>query len=69
MKLTLNGKETELQAGTVLELLKSQQIEPNLVAVELNEQMIERENFDKTPLREGDRVELHYFMGGGAGHP
>jgi hypothetical protein len=37
-----------------------------MVAVELNEKMLEREDFSKTPLHEGDRIELHHFMGGGA---
>lgn len=66
MKLKLNGKETEVEARTLLDLLQFRQIEPQMVAVEVNEQMIERENFGKTVLNDGDRIELHYFMGGGS---
>lgn len=65
MKVKLNGKQTDIEVKTVLELLQSKKVEPQMVAVELNERMLEREDFAKTPLHEGDRIELHYFMGGG----
>ena len=66
MKVTLNGKQTEIQGKTVLDLLQSRKVEPQMVAVELNEKMVGREDFAKTSLREGDQIELHYFMGGGS---
>jgi sulfur carrier protein len=66
MKVTLNGKQTEIEVKTVLDLLQSRKVEPQMVAVELNEKMLERDDFSKTPLHEGDRIELHHFMGGGA---
>ncbi len=65
MNVKLNGKQTQVDAKTVLDLLKIREVEPQMVAVELNEKMVEREDFEKTPLHEGDRIELHYFMGGG----
>lgn len=66
MKVKINGKETEIQPQTVLELLKTREIKPQMVSVEVNEQIIQEENLDKTPLQEGDNIELHHFMGGGA---
>jgi len=38
-----------------------------MVSVELNETVLQRAEFEATPLHEGDRVELLYFMGGGCG--
>jgi sulfur carrier protein len=38
-----------------------------MVSVELNETVLQRAEFETTPLHEGDRVELLYFMGGGCG--
>jgi thiamine biosynthesis protein ThiS len=38
-----------------------------MVSVELNETVLQRAEFKTTPLHEGDRVELLYFMGGGRG--
>ena len=66
MKVTLNGKQTEIEAKTILDLLQSRKVEPQMVSVELNEKVLDRADFAKTPLHEGDKIELHYFMGGGA---
>ena len=66
MKIKLNGKQAEIEVRTVLDLLQAKKIETQMVAVELNEKMLEREDFAKSPLHEGDQIELHYFMGGGA---
>ena len=67
MKLQINGKETEIKDGAnVTELLVEQQVKmPEMVSVELNDQILKREEFDATVLNEGDRVEFIYFMGGG----
>jgi sulfur carrier protein len=66
MQVTLNGKPEEIQGTTVLDLLKIKNIDPQMVAVELNAQMVEREHVATTALKEGDRVEFLFYMGGGA---
>lgn len=65
MQVTINGKAEEIQAGTVLDLLKAKNIEPQMVAVELNNTMLDREHLATTPLKEGDQVEFLFYMGGG----
>lgn len=65
MRLTINGKPEEIAGGTVLELLKAKSLEPQMVAVELNSKMLERDEFASTPLRDGDALELLFYMGGG----
>lgn len=65
MKITINGKPEEIQADTVLDLLKSKDIEPQMVSVELNEKMVDREAYEGTRLTEGDKLEFLFFMGGG----
>jgi thiamine biosynthesis protein ThiS len=65
MKVTVNGKSAEIDAQTIQDLLQARKIEAQMVAVELNEKMVERAEFGNTKLHEGDRIELHYFMGGG----
>jgi sulfur carrier protein len=69
MKLIINGKEIEFSAGlTVNELLVEQNVKmPEMVSVELNEQILKRSQFDSTQLKDGDKVEFLYFMGGGNG--
>ncbi len=68
MKIVVNGSTVEASNGlSVRELLKERQVKlPDMVSVELNDAIVERTGFDNTRLVEGDRVELLYFMGGGA---
>ena len=69
MKLLVNGKELNLaQNLTVSELLTEQNVKmPDMVSVELNGQILKRSKFDETALKDGDKVEFLYFMGGGRG--
>ncbi|WHZ29255.1 MAG: Sulfur carrier protein ThiS [Nitrospira sp.] len=65
MLVKINGKSEEIQSGTVLELLKTKNIEPQMVAVEINNKMLERDDFPTTHLNDGDHVEFLFYMGGG----
>jgi sulfur carrier protein len=65
MQIKINGKAEEIQAATVLDVLKVKNIEPRMVAVELNESMVDRESLDQTPIRDGDHLEFLFYMGGG----
>ena len=67
MKLTVNGKMFEANPTiSVIELLKEKKVEsPEMVAVELNGKIIRKEKYSQIELRENDRVEFLYFMGGG----
>ena len=38
---------------------------PQMVSVELNGQILKRSEFDRTVLKDDDKVEFLYFMGGG----
>ncbi|MHC4721181.1 MAG: sulfur carrier protein ThiS [Planctomycetota bacterium] len=69
MKLVVNGEDVDSQDGiSVSELLVEQNVKmPDMVSVELNGSIVRRENFDATNLKEGDKVEFLYFMGGGYG--
>ena len=65
MQLKINGKSEEFPGGSVLDLLKTKKIEPQMVAVEVNDGMVEREQLGATQLKEGDRLEFLFYMGGG----
>ncbi len=67
MKLTVNGKEIEFDAElTTSELLAKQDVKmPDMVSVELNGQILKRSEFDNTVLKNNDKIEFLYFMGGG----
>ncbi len=67
MKLVVNGKESDFVDGlTVNELLSEQNVKmPDMVSVELNGQILKRSDFENTVLKDGDKAEFLYFMGGG----
>jgi sulfur carrier protein len=65
MRVIINGKPEEVQEGTILDLLRAKQIDPHMVAVELNDTMVERDQLGATPLKEGDTLEFLFYMGGG----
>ena len=65
MQVKINGKPEEISGGTVLDLLQAKKIEPQMVAVEVNDTMLERNLLATTPLNDGDRVEFLFYMGGG----
>jgi sulfur carrier protein len=66
MQLTINGKVESLEVSTVMDVLKAKDIDPQLVAVEVNTQMVDQENLATTLLKEDDKLEFLFFMGGGA---
>lgn len=62
----LNGKKEEVGDGlTVAKLLELRKIRPEVVTVELNEQIIERAKYAETKIIANDKLELVYYMGGG----
>ncbi|MBI4746779.1 MAG: sulfur carrier protein ThiS [Deltaproteobacteria bacterium] len=68
MKLTINGKDEEisgLESITVIDLLTRREINPEMVSVEINDSILKKDEFTTSLLKEGDRVEFLYFMGGG----
>ena len=65
MNVTVNGKSEQIQVSVLLDLLKAKKIEPQMVAVELNDTMIESDHLASTPVKDGDRVEFLFYMGGG----
>lgn len=68
MQMQVNGEQRTVTAGlTVAGLLKELDIRPDRVAVELNLTILDRSEFDRRSLQEGDRIEIISFIGGGAG--
>jgi len=69
MNLVVNGKKTNITDRlTVSQLLLEENVKmPQMVSVELNGQILRRSDFEQTILKEDDKVEFLYFMGGGNG--
>lgn len=65
MIIKINGKPEEVQGSMVMDLLKAKGIDPHMVAVELNDTMVDRDHLATTSIKEGDRLEFLFYMGGG----
>lgn len=66
MRIMINGESRELAAGlTVAALLTHLGIDTRKVAVERNLEIVPKSTFAVTELRDGDRLEIVHFIGGG----
>ncbi|MBU1887838.1 MAG: cysteine synthase A, partial [Candidatus Omnitrophica bacterium] len=66
INILINGKKEELYGNiTVAKLLKHKNIRPEVVTVELNDVILEKSKYNETFLRDDDRLEFVYYMGGG----
>ncbi len=68
MTISVAGNKKEYEDGlNIAQLIEKENVEnAEYVTVTLNDEFIDRENFETTVLKEGDVVEFLYFMGGGA---
>jgi len=66
MRLVVNGEERQVgPSTTVKQLLVSLGLADTLVAVERNEEIVPRAQYEHAELHDGDRVEVVHFVGGG----
>ena len=66
MRIVLNGESRDVpEACSVASLLAELQIRGDRVAVEVNLNIVDRRTFEGMALRDGDRVEVIGFIGGG----
>lgn len=66
MEIRLNGKAREVADGiTIGRLLDELTLQPLRVAVQVNMDIVKREQFGEVALQPGDTVEILTFMSGG----
>ena len=67
MLIKVNGKDLTIEKElSVKELIDVQRVEaPEYVTVQINEEFVDRNDFDSIIIKDGDIVEFLYFMGGG----
>jgi len=69
MRITINGEVEDIEAKdvTIARLLEIKKVEsPDMVSVQVNGTIIEREQYGVKVIAENDELEFLYFMGGGA---
>lgn len=68
MLIEVNGEKHDVPASiTLTELVHHLNLAPERLAIELNHKVIRRADWQQSLLKEGDRVEIVHFVGGGAG--
>ena len=66
MEIQVNGKKRNMEAPATLSgFLAQSRLSPQWVIVELNGEVIARDRFSDTPLKDGDRLEIIQAAAGG----
>ena len=66
VKINLNGKNRLISSKMSLKsLLSNNKIPINKVAIEINKQIINKKKISKIKLKNGDKLEIVHFIGGG----
>ena len=66
IKIKINGKiKSIIEDSNLSMVLKNLKIPLNKVAIELNEEIIDKKKIDKIKLNKNDKIEIVHFIGGG----
>ncbi|MEM6470874.1 MAG: sulfur carrier protein ThiS [Planctomycetota bacterium] len=66
IEITVNGESVEIEKEmSVEELLDTVDVPPNYLAVEVNADVVAREDYASLMIRGGDEVEVVTLVGGG----
>ncbi|SMP69809.1 sulfur carrier protein [Neorhodopirellula lusitana] len=64
--ITVNGKQVEIERTmSVEELLRTVEVPKNYLAVEVNEDVVAKEDHVSVMVNDGDRIEVVTLVGGG----
>ena len=65
MEVQINGEQHTLEPMTVMELLRSIDLDPARLAVERNREIVPKREYETVRLEDGDSLEIVQFVGGG----
>ncbi len=66
IKIRINGKIKSISDNySILDLVKNLKIPMKKVAIELNQEIIDKKNINKINLKNDDKIEIVHFIGGG----
>ena len=61
----INGCEQAANGKSVVDIINEMNIDIRTIAVELNEEIVSKADYDKTIVKDGDVLEVVSFVGGG----
>lgn len=67
MNIQLNGKRMTLDSHitTIQQLLALYELEQRIVVVEVNEDIVPKDQYAVTTIADDDKIEIVHFVGGG----
>ena len=66
IKIKVNGKTKSInENNNLLNLINSLKIPIKKVAIELNEEIVDKRKLRKITLKKNDKIEIVHFIGGG----
>jgi sulfur carrier protein len=66
IKIRVNGKVQSItDKSKMSDLVKNLKIPIKKVAIELNQEIIDKKNINKISLKKNDKIEIVHFIGGG----
>ena len=66
IKIKLNGKEKQIAKDFKIDkLINDLKIPIKKVAIELNQEILDKKKLNKIKLKKNDKVEIVHFIGGG----
>lgn len=69
LRLIVSGNPEDFESElTILEFLNKKNIWVDMVTVEVNDKIIQKQDYQKVSLKENDRIETVFYMGGGMYH-
>ncbi len=66
MNLIINGESRVYTADTLTALVEELAMKPDRVAIELNREIVPRDRWPQTKLKDQDQLEIVHFVGGGS---
>ena len=60
----INGKDYDVSGMTITEYLASTEYKKELIALERNEEIVPKAEYDNTVIEDGDIIEIVSFVGG-----
>ena len=63
--IRINGVDIDKAELPLMQYLEENSIQPQRIAVELNEEILPKSQYSDTVLKDGDVVEIVNFVGGG----
>ena len=66
IKIRLNGKFVSIDCNlNLLKYVKKLKVPLRKVAIELNQEIVDKNNLKKVKLKKNDKIEIVHFIGGG----